>query len=110
MTGLRERRRRFGAVVGPFFFDKIDDSIAAAERLRNRLPESMRDKIVWFNSRMTPIFREQTLQDYKNGELYGLFCTDSFGMVRAHLQPWIIILWFLRVSMSPKFASLCSGA
>ncbi|KZT63656.1 hypothetical protein DAEQUDRAFT_679986 [Daedalea quercina L-15889] len=66
------------------FFDNIDDSLRAAERLRRRLPANLRDKIVWFNSRMTAEFREANLEAYKNGELYGLFSTDSFGMACPH--------------------------
>ncbi|EPT02382.1 hypothetical protein FOMPIDRAFT_31902, partial [Fomitopsis schrenkii] len=40
------------------FFDWIEDSIAAVKKLRSRLPAKMRDKIVWFNSRMTAPFRQ----------------------------------------------------
>ncbi|KZT06736.1 uncharacterized protein LAESUDRAFT_653187, partial [Laetiporus sulphureus 93-53] len=40
-------------------------------------------KIKWFNSRMTAQFREDTLQDFVKGEIYELYSTDSFGMVRS---------------------------
>lgn len=65
------------------FFDNIEESIMAAERLQRRLPESARDKIVWFNSRMTPEFWDEALDMFANGDMYGLFSTDSFGMVHT---------------------------
>lgn len=63
------------------FFDNIADSIAALKALRSRLPAELKDKIVWFNSDMTPRFREFATGEYKSGHIFGLYCTDSFGMV-----------------------------
>ena len=66
------------------FFDRIEESIAAAKRLRSRLPPDLRDKIVWFNSRMTDPFRQTALDAYISGDIFGLYSTDSFGMVYTH--------------------------
>ncbi|OCH92648.1 hypothetical protein OBBRIDRAFT_703370, partial [Obba rivulosa] len=63
------------------FFDNIDESTKAAEFLKSRLPPEYRSKIAWFNSRMTAEFREETLQDFRDGKFFSLCCTDSFGMV-----------------------------
>ncbi|EPT02386.1 hypothetical protein FOMPIDRAFT_1118731 [Fomitopsis schrenkii] len=63
------------------FFDDIGESVRAAEHLRARLHPTEREKIVWFNAQMSDEFREEHLTDMMDGTLYGLFCTDSFGMV-----------------------------
>jgi superfamily II DNA helicase RecQ len=76
-----------GAPVPKFlvFFDNISDSVEAAKYLRNRLPLEYRDKITWFNSDMSSEFRSDETAKLKSGLTYGLFCTDSFGMVRLTL-------------------------
>jgi superfamily II DNA helicase RecQ len=63
------------------FFDNISDSVEAAKYLRSRLPVNFQDKIKWFNSDMSPEFRGDETTNLKAGNTYGLFCTDSFGMV-----------------------------
>jgi ATP-dependent DNA helicase RecQ len=63
------------------FFDDIADSVRAARFLKSRLPLHLRERIQWFNSEMSPEFREQSCEDLKEGRMWGLFCTDSFGMV-----------------------------
>lgn len=70
------------------FFDDISDSIAAAQFLRSRLPPRLQDKLrfAWFNAEMTPEFREEYTEHLrKGGEVFGLCCTDSFGMVGLNL-------------------------
>lgn len=66
------------------FFDNIEDLIAATECLQSCLPCDSKLKVMWFNSRMMSVFREESLKAFSSGELYGLCCTDSFGMVSAH--------------------------
>ena len=66
------------------FFDKIADSVKAGQFLRARLPVQYRQKIKWFNAHMTEQFRETELQAMKDGDTWGLLCTDSFGMVRFY--------------------------
>lgn len=66
------------------FFDNIEDLIAATECLQSCLPCDLKLKVMWFNSRMMSVFREESLKAFSSGELYGLCCTDSFGMVSAH--------------------------
>ena len=72
-----------GTHVPPFvvFFDSIEDSMKAAEHVQRRLPLEHRHKIMWINSDVMPGLRELATQEFARGELIGLFCTDSFGMV-----------------------------
>lgn len=63
------------------FFDSIADSIEAARFLRARLPPEHRHKIKWFNSEMSGPFKDIESDALKLGNIWGLFCTDSFGMV-----------------------------
>jgi ATP-dependent DNA helicase RecQ len=66
------------------FFDNISDSIEAARFLRGRLPPEHRHKIKWFNSEMSPEFKETEFEALNTGGIWGLMCTDSFGMVSLH--------------------------
>ncbi len=63
------------------FFDSIDESVRAAEILRKRLPREYRNHVVWFNSDNTTHYRNETTNQYREDNIYGLYCTDSFGMV-----------------------------
>lgn len=63
------------------FFDSKSEGIAAAEVLRNRLPLEYRERVVWFNADGTSRFRETATKLLDEGKLFGLMCTDSFGMV-----------------------------
>ncbi len=69
------------------FFDSIEESVKAAEVLQKRLPHEYRDRLAWFNANNTHEFREEATAAYTNGKLFGLFCTDSFGMVCAYKLP-----------------------
>ncbi|KAI0674174.1 P-loop containing nucleoside triphosphate hydrolase protein [Trametes maxima] len=62
------------------FFDNIEESIQAADVLRRRLPSVSRYQVLCFNSDTTASLREQVTAEYMSGELWGLYCTDSFGM------------------------------
>lgn len=63
------------------FFDSIADSIEAAKFLRGRLPLEYRHTIKWFNSEMSSEFKDLESDGLKAGKIWGLSCTDSFGMV-----------------------------
>ena len=67
------------------FFDSIADAVHAGKYLRNRLPPEYRHKIKWFHADMSTPFKEAQLERLKNGEIWGLCATDSFGMVRTSL-------------------------
>lgn len=65
------------------FFDSIDESLKAAAVLQKKLPLEYCDRVVWFNSNNTHKFREESTAAFQEGSLYGLACTDLFGMVRC---------------------------
>ncbi|KAH9847346.1 P-loop containing nucleoside triphosphate hydrolase protein [Lenzites betulinus] len=81
--------------IRPFvvFFDNIEDSINATEALRKRLPREYSDRIVWFNSDNTSRFREQTTEAFREHNILGLFCTDSFGMGVDIPSIEIVVQW-----------------
>lgn len=63
------------------FFDKISDVVHAGQFLRRRLPPHLRHKIKWFHSDMSTKYKEQTVKDLRDGKIWGICATDSFGMV-----------------------------
>ena len=65
------------------FFDKIADSIEAAKYLRSRMPLRHRHKVKWFNSEMSVEFRDEESAKFRDGDVEGLACTESFGMART---------------------------
>lgn len=77
------RIRKFAA-----FFGSIEESIQAADILRKKLAPEKQYQIICFNSDVTPTLREEVTEEYKDGKLYGLYCTDSFGMVRDQIAAY----------------------
>lgn len=63
------------------FFDSKAESVAAAEYLRGRLAIGDRHLIKWFNADMSSQYRVDEADALKEGQIWGLACTDSFGMV-----------------------------
>jgi superfamily II DNA helicase RecQ len=47
------------------------------------LPDHLKAKIVWFHSGMSRKFQEDVIQALKDGNIWGLFCTDAAGMVKV---------------------------
>lgn len=66
------------------FFDNIAESVEAVKFLRSRLPHTHRGMVKWFNADMSAQFREDETHALKASLIWGLGCTDSFGMVCAH--------------------------
>jgi hypothetical protein len=65
------------------FFDDINEAIRACNHLKSLLPEEYRDRINWFNSDMSNTFKDHESSRISCGDGWGMFTTDSFGMVRA---------------------------
>lgn len=63
------------------FADNIGEVVAIARFLRRRLPYHMRHKIKWFHSEMSVPYKEKAVRDLREGTIWGLCATDSFGMV-----------------------------
>jgi superfamily II DNA helicase RecQ len=53
----------------------------AGNFLRLRLPTELRDKVIWVHSEMSREFNEAALANLKEGQIFGIVCTDVAGMV-----------------------------
>ncbi|KAF8638165.1 hypothetical protein AX16_010566 [Volvariella volvacea WC 439] len=51
------------------------------------------DKVMWFNSLMTDAYKEEMAERLRNGELWGLFMTDSFGMEMGLPDITLVVQW-----------------
>lgn len=63
------------------FFDKKKTAEDFVQYLRQRLPPELRDKVHWFHSTMTDNYRDDKFKSFKDDNLFGLACSDVFGMV-----------------------------
>ena len=63
------------------FFDNKKEAESAAQFLGNRLSLELRERLPWFHAGMTSFFRVEQVASFKDGETWGLFATDSGGMV-----------------------------
>ena len=66
------------------FFDNKKEAEAAALHLQSRLPKSLQSKVNWFHSINTSEFREEEVENLRDGSSWGECCTDSFGMVSKY--------------------------
>ncbi|KAF9471648.1 hypothetical protein BDN70DRAFT_887875 [Pholiota conissans] len=68
--------------IPPFlvFFDNTKEAEKAVTYLRTRLPDSLSKKVLWFHSTMTQQYREEQVEAMRQGSVWGLCCTDAFGM------------------------------
>ena len=66
------------------FFDNKKEAEAAALHLQSRLPKSLQTKVNWFHSINTSEFREEEVENLRDGSSWGECCTDSFGMVSKY--------------------------
>jgi superfamily II DNA helicase RecQ len=72
-----------GDRIDPFavFFDNKAEAVKAAEYLKSRLPGPFQDRLAWFISDMTSVYKEDMVEGISQGRVWGLFGTDTFGMV-----------------------------
>ncbi|KAI9066924.1 P-loop containing nucleoside triphosphate hydrolase protein [Trametes sanguinea] len=75
------------------FFDNKEESVKAATVLQALLPAEEQHKVVWFNSDCTPEFREYATEGFQDKKLYGLYCTDSFGMGVDIPDVEVVVQW-----------------
>lgn len=68
------------------FFDKIRDAEDAWAKLQACLPPSECHWLVYFHSTMTQAYRLEQIEALKNGDIWGIFCTDACGMVSLRIQ------------------------
>ncbi|KAI0641185.1 P-loop containing nucleoside triphosphate hydrolase protein [Trametes meyenii] len=81
------------------FFDNIEDSVKAAAVLQRRVSPAYRKKIVWFNSDCTPAFREYATTSFLKHTVYGLYCTDAFGMGIDIPDIEVVVQWRVTCDM-----------
>ncbi|KAF8995087.1 P-loop containing nucleoside triphosphate hydrolase protein, partial [Cyathus striatus] len=62
------------------FFDDMKETQEACKYLRSRLSESLRDKVKYFHATMTQSYREEETVRFFNSDIWGMCCTDAFGM------------------------------
>ncbi|KAF8179318.1 hypothetical protein K438DRAFT_1604022, partial [Mycena galopus ATCC 62051] len=74
-------------------FDSIAKSIEAAKFLRACLSCEHQHKIKWFNSEMSTEFKDVESDALKSGQIWGLCCTDSFGMGLNLPDMLLVIQW-----------------
>jgi len=77
-----------GDTVDPFlvFFDGKKEAEKACKALRKRLSVANQQKMKWLHADLMQEEREILCEEMKTGEIFGLFCTDAFGMV-SYLNP-----------------------
>jgi hypothetical protein len=63
------------------FFDNIKDTEGAQAFFEGQLLCEHHTKIAYFHSTMSQQYHEQTLKCFCKGEMWGLFCTNAFGLV-----------------------------
>jgi superfamily II DNA/RNA helicase len=66
------------------FFDDIKEAEGAKDFFHQRLLKKYHSKIAWFHSTMSQEYRQLKVEDFRRGDLWGLFCTDAFGLVSSY--------------------------
>lgn len=67
-------------------FDSISECVKATSKLRFRLLDEDKDKIMWHHSDMSPEYRAETLEAFRRHEIVGFCATDTLGMVLIHFS------------------------
>ncbi|KAF5345687.1 hypothetical protein D9758_013077 [Tetrapyrgos nigripes] len=62
------------------FLDNTRHAEDAVKALRELLPSCHHDKIHYFHATMTSMYRDENLEAFQKGEVWGLVVTDTFGM------------------------------
>ncbi|XP_006458573.1 hypothetical protein AGABI2DRAFT_64836, partial [Agaricus bisporus var. bisporus H97] len=62
------------------FFDDIKEAEAAKEFFHQHLLKEYHSKVAWFHSTMGQLYREAKVEGFRKGEIWGLLCTDAFGL------------------------------
>ncbi len=63
------------------FVNRRREGKLAIEELWKDLPVEAKEKVVWFHSGMSTEFREDRIKKLKEGQIWGMVCTDAAGMV-----------------------------
>ncbi|KAF8806502.1 P-loop containing nucleoside triphosphate hydrolase protein [Phlegmacium glaucopus] len=84
-----------GDTLDPFlvFFDGKKEAENACKTIRMLLPVADQQKIRWFHADLTQEEREELCEKMRSGEVFGLFCTDAFGMGMDLPNIKIVVQW-----------------
>ena len=63
------------------FVNGRDEAERLTKHVQSMVPQHLQDKFVWFHSGMSMDFRSAMIEKLREGELWGIFCTDTAGMV-----------------------------
>ena len=62
------------------------DTLKTARFLWARLPAMACNRIVWYHSGMSETFKEEVVDAFEAGRIWGICCTDACGMVSVTLH------------------------
>ncbi len=60
------------------------DTIQTAKFLWSHLPWDSWDGVVWYHSGMSDASKKEVKEKFKSGQIWGICCTDTCGMVRQN--------------------------
>ncbi|OSD04072.1 P-loop containing nucleoside triphosphate hydrolase protein [Trametes coccinea BRFM310] len=92
------------------FFDNIKESHQAADVLQAKFPAVDRYKVLCFHSDMTASLRGEATAEYADGQLWGLYCTDSFGMWVDIADIEVVVQWRLTCDFNTLWQRLGHAA
>ncbi|KAF8152273.1 P-loop containing nucleoside triphosphate hydrolase protein, partial [Crassisporium funariophilum] len=75
------------------FFDNTKEAERGCKYLHSQLPRDLGNKVQWFHSTITQQFCEEQVEAMKKDELWGLCCTDAFGMGMDLPNIEIVVQW-----------------
>ncbi|KAG2158699.1 P-loop containing nucleoside triphosphate hydrolase protein [Suillus bovinus] len=62
------------------FCNERKETEQLCEFARSEAPSSMANKLVWFHLGMSANFRAEMIENLRQGEIWGIFCTDAASM------------------------------
>lgn len=75
------------------FSNKRKETEEAVKNWWSRIPVECRDRVLWFHSGMSSSFRAEQMSRLKNGDVYGLVCTDVAGMGLDVPDVELVVQW-----------------
>ncbi|KAG2754120.1 P-loop containing nucleoside triphosphate hydrolase protein, partial [Suillus brevipes Sb2] len=75
------------------FCNERKETERLCEFARSEAPSSMANKLVWFHSGMSANFRAEMIENLRQGEIWGIFCTDAAGMGLDLRDIALVIQW-----------------
>ncbi|KLO04348.1 P-loop containing nucleoside triphosphate hydrolase protein, partial [Schizopora paradoxa] len=92
-------------------FDSILDCVNACLQMRARLPLEHRNRIKWHHSEMSSTYREEVVEELKNGTLLGAYATDTLGTGMDISDIELVFLWRAnKLSMCSLWQRIGRGA